>query len=134
MAAARLPELRAVVAEGGYGNFPAETLGPSHTSSLQSLFQDVFSWAARLTYRLVTGLDINTLSPTGVIADIEPRPVLLIYGSREVSLVGARRQEAAAGEHTALWIVAEAGHGNYLDIAPKEYEARIVKFFDQALK
>ena len=134
MAAARLPDLRAVVAEGGYGNFPAETLGPSQSSSLQSLFQDTVSWAARLTYGLVTGLDINTLSPAGVIASIEPRPVLLIYGSREVSLVGARRQEAAAGEHTSLWIVAEAGHGNYLDIAPKEYEARIVKFFDQALK
>jgi hypothetical protein len=134
MAAARLPDLRAVVAEGGYGNFAEEALGASASSDLQSLFQDVFSWAARLTYQLVTGLDINKLSPTDVIAQIEPRPVLLIYGSREVSLVGARRQKAAAGEHTSLWTVTDAGHGNYMDIAPAEYEARIVKFLDQALK
>jgi len=134
MAAARLPALRAVVAEGGYGDFAEETLGPSPDRGLAALFQYLFNRAARLAYRLVTGLDINNLSPKDVIGDIEPRPILLIYGSREVSMIGARSQLAAAGEQTTLWIVEGAGHGNYLDIAPSEYEARIVGFFDKALK
>ena len=134
MAAARLPELQAVVAEGGYGDFAEETLGPGPDRGPAALFQSLFNRGARLAYRLVTGLDIDHLSPKDVIDQIEPRPILLIYGSREVSLIGARSQLAAAGEHTTLWIVEGASHGNYLDIAPAEYEARIVEFFDKALK
>jgi hypothetical protein len=134
MAAARLPTLDAVVAEGGYGDFAEETLGPDQEGDPAALFHYLFSRSARLAYRLVTGLNIDNLSPKDVVGQIEPRPVLLIYGSREVSLVGGRSQLAAAGEHTTLWIVEGAGHGNYLDIAPAEYEARIVEFFDKALK
>jgi pimeloyl-ACP methyl ester carboxylesterase len=134
MAAARLPALRAVVAEGGYGDFPEETLGPGPERGLTALFRRLFNGSARLAYRLLTGLDIDNLSPKDVIDQIEPRPILLIYGSREVSLIGARSQLAAAGEHTILWVVEGAGHGNYLDIAPAAYEARIVEFFDKALQ
>ncbi len=134
MAAAQLPELRAVVAQGGYGDFPAETLGPSPRTGLIALYQTLFNGSAQWTYRLVTGIDINQLSPKDVIGRIEPRPVLLIYGSREVSLVGARQRLAAAGPNTTLWVVLGAGHGDYLQVAPEEYERRVVEFFDQALK
>ena len=134
MAAAQLPGLRAVVAEGGYGDFAEETLGPSPRTNLLGLYQTLFNWSARWTYRLVTGIDIRLLSPKDVIGRIEPRPVLLIYGSREVSLVGARQQLAAAGPNTSLWVVPDAGHGDYLQVAPEEYERRVVEFFGQALK
>lgn len=134
MAAAQLPGLRAVVAEGGYGDFPEESLGPSPQTGLIALYRTLFNGAARWIYRLVTGMDINQLSPTDVIGRIEPRPVLLIYGSREVSLVGGRQQLAAAGPSTSLWVVPGAGHGDYLQVAPEEYERRVVEFFDQVLK
>lgn len=134
MAAARLPELQAVIAQGGYGDFPEETLGPSAQTGAIGLFQNLFNGSARWTYRLVTGIDIDQLSPKDLINRIEPRPVLLIYGSREVSLVGARQQLAAAGPNTTLWVVPGAGHGDYLQVAPQEYERRVVAFFDQALK
>lgn len=133
MAAARLPALRAVVAEGGYGNFVENALGSGSGRGAIAYFEAVFRWSTRLTYRLVTGIDIRKLSPVDVIGDIAPRPVLLIYGSREVSLAGGRRQKEAAGNNADLWIVEGAGHGNYLDVAPAEYERRVVTFFDDAL-
>jgi hypothetical protein len=134
MAAARLPALRAVVAEGGYGDFAEDTLKPGRGKNLLSYFEVVYFAAVKLTYRLVTGIDINLLSPQDVIGQIAPRPILLIYGSQEVSLSGGRHQLAAAGDNATLWIVAGARHGNYLELAPEAYEARLVKFFDAAFK
>jgi dienelactone hydrolase len=135
MAAARLPALQAVVAEGGYGDFAGETLTPGRQNKRwATYFEIVYYWAVRVTYRIITGLNIDKLSPRDVIADISPRPVLLIYGSREVSLVGGRAQKAAGGNNATLWIVEGAGHGNYLQVAPEAYKARVVSFFDQALR
>jgi pimeloyl-ACP methyl ester carboxylesterase len=134
MAAARLPDFRAVVAEGGYGSFVENALGRDRGHHLlHAYFLTLFRWATRLTYRLVTGLDLAQLSPVTVIDQIGPRPILLIYGSREVSLPGGRRQQAVAGGNAELWIVEGAGHGNYLAVAPEAYEVRIVTFFDEAL-
>jgi pimeloyl-ACP methyl ester carboxylesterase len=134
MAAARLPALGAVVVEGGYGDFAEDTLTPNREYSLATFFEILHFGSIKLTYRLVTGVDIDKLSPQDVINQIAPRPILLIYGSREVSLLGGRHQQAAAGDNAILWIVPGAGHGNYLDVAPEEYEARLVDFFDAALQ
>ena len=130
MAAARYPQLRAVVAEGGYGDFAEGAIGLDVQAPI---LETLYKQAIALSYRLLSGVDIDKLSPQDVIGGIAPRPVLLIYGSREQSLVGAYAQLAAAGEQAALWIVEGAGHGDYLDVAPEAYEARVVSFFDQAL-
>jgi pimeloyl-ACP methyl ester carboxylesterase len=133
MAAAQMPQLCAVVAEGGYGDFADETLTYGGNDPLNIYFMALFQGAARLTYRLVIGHSIDHLSPVSAIHHIAPRPILLIYGSREVSLPGARRQQAAAGHKAQLWVVNGAGHGNYLAIAPQEYETRIAAFFEESL-
>jgi fermentation-respiration switch protein FrsA (DUF1100 family) len=134
MATARFPTLRAVVAEGGYGNFVENALGTGRSSNRAiAYFEVIYRWSTRLTYRLITGMDINQLSPVDVIGDIAPRPILLIYGSHEVSLPGGRHQKAAAGDNAKLWIVEGAGHGNYVDVASEEYERRVITFFDEAL-
>jgi len=133
MAAARLSELRAVVAEGGYGDFIQNSFNRHKDDFLTIYAFTLFRWAMGVTYRVVTGLDINQLSPVSVIGEIAPRPILLIYGSREVSLSGGRQQKAAAGDNAQLWIVEGAGHGNYLSVAPEAYEDHIVTFFDKAL-
>lgn len=70
-------------------------------------------------------------SVRSAIARISPRPLLLIGGGSE-----QRMQEhhyEAAGEPKTLWIIPEAGHISGLAARPKEYEDRVVAFFDQAL-
>ena len=133
MATARLSSIRAVVAEGGYGHFADNALGRGGENAFADYFLALYRWASAKTYRLVTGLNIEQLSPVSVVGEISPRPILLIYGSLEVSLPGGRRQKAAAGDNAQLWIVDGAGHGNYNNVAPAAYESRIVTFFDQAL-
>lgn len=133
MAAVRLPSLQAVVAEGGYGDFSDNALGEDRGQGLAFYFVPLYRWGFRQSYRWSAG-DINHLSPVSVIGQIRPRPILLIYGSQEVSLPGAYRQLEAAGDNAELWVIEGATHGTYRFVAPEAYEARIVGFFDQALR
>jgi dienelactone hydrolase len=131
MSAAHLPDLRAVAAEGGYGDFVHDAVGLDRENGAPLI--TIYKHAITFSYHLLTGISADKLNPAGVINQIGPRPVLLIYGSRESSLEGARRQLAAAGDNATLWIVDGAGHGNYLEVAPQAYEQRLISFFDNAL-
>ncbi len=133
MAAAQLPEIDAVVAEGGYGDFLDNALGQTTQGGIAGYVEWAYRQPFRPIYRRVIGHDLERLSPVSVIDQIVPRPILLIYGSREVSLSGAREQLAAAGDNAELWVVEGAGHGDYFAVAPDEYEMRLVGFFDEAL-
>ncbi len=132
MATARYPQLKAVVAEGGYGDFQVDSFG-GPDNGLDGYVERGYRWSFPVVYKAITGLDLAVLSPESVIDQINPRPILLIYGSNEVSLNGARRQKAAAGDNADLWIVEGAGHGNYYRVAPKMYEERLINFFDQTI-
>lgn len=131
-AAARLPALQAVSAMGGYHNMAEQLgLGQDH-----GFVHWLIALGAEAGYRLNTGLDVRTLSPLAVIDSIQPRPILLIYGSREVSLAGARQMQArseAAGGNVELWVVDGAGHGDYAVQAGDAYAERLVRFHRAAL-
>lgn len=133
MAAAQLPQLQAVVAEGGYGDFVENALGHHERYLLVDLFLRLYCWATRVTYRIVVGVSLEKLSPVSVIKEIAPRPVLLIYGNHEASLAGGLEQKEAADANADLWIVDGASHGTYMTVAPQAYEERIVTFFNEAL-
>jgi uncharacterized protein len=131
--AARIPGLRGVVAKGGYHDFAAQ-LGVGFSQSDPISF--LITKGAELSYRLTTGNDVRVLSPLNVIDQISPRPILLIYGSLEITLPGARRMQERAnanGGNAELWVVEGARHGNYLTIAGEEYEQRIVDFHTRVL-
>ena len=134
MAAARYPQVQAVVAEGGYADFSRTAMG--ETVQIRHL-ADAFLWlyraGLRATYRVVIGAGLEQLSPLSVIDQLAPRPLLLIYGSNEASLPGARLQVQAAGPSAALWVVEGAGHGNYLRVAPAGVRAAVWwRFFEEA--
>jgi dienelactone hydrolase len=131
IAAARFSELKVVVAEGGYHDFAAEVERNTPTTQW---FAPLFRFGAHLSYRVTTGDDMRVLSPISVIGQISPRPILLIYGTNEPGLDGARLQQTAAGVNAQLWEVAGAGHGNYAAVAPDEYGQRVVGFISAALR
>ncbi len=129
MAATRFPEIAAVAAEGGYDDFAASSISLG-TGGFMEL---IYKWSIAASYYVILGMDINKLSPLDVIPAIAPRPILLIYGSTETTLAGARRQQVAAGDNAELWVVPDAWHGEYWRKAGDEYEERLIAFFDSAL-
>ncbi len=125
-AAARHPEIAFVVAQGNYADFGAEL---DDNMPQLGMLGGLFRFGALATYRLTTGLDVAVLSPRTAVEQIAPRPVLLIYGSREPALPGARMM-AASGDHVDLWVIDGAGHGDYIAIAGEAYARTLVDWLD----
>lgn len=128
MAAARFNEQVAwVVSEGGYHNFHAE-IDENSMAHLPLGLGALFRLGALFGYRMQVGVDMSVLSPIEAIDDIDA-PVLLIYGTREPSLAGAREMQRIGGENISLWEVPEATHGGYIAAAgAAEYQERIEEF------
>ncbi len=130
LSAAQLDDIRAVVSEGNFYNLGHDI---ANTGGDNSLLADFYYRVILFFYRFYTGVDAHLISPIDVIGDISPRPVLLIFGEREVANGHAHQQFAAAGEPKSLWIVPGVGHGGYIQTWPDEYESRVIGFFDEAL-
>jgi dipeptidyl aminopeptidase/acylaminoacyl peptidase len=81
------------------------------------------------------GVDVDAVRPLDVIADIAPRPLLLITGSEDddTPVPAMERLFATARAPKELWVVPGAMHGGYVAIARDEYARRVVQFFDGAL-
>ncbi len=129
--AARIPQIQAVVAEGNYINLYQEiTAVDAPPLSLEWQIQRLVAVA----YALSVGVWPGLVSPVDDLPEISPRPLLLIHGEREAQRTGALAQLASAGEPKELWVVPGAGHGQYYQAQPVEYENRILNFFDRAFQ
>ncbi|MEA4909602.1 MAG: hypothetical protein VB089_18415 [Anaerolineaceae bacterium] len=128
LGAAQQDEIRAVVAEGNYADLYDEmTAVPAAPLSVQWQVQR----AVALWYRLLSGRWPGQVRPIQALADIAPRPVLLVHGEAEVERTRGRRQ-AAAGPSATLWVVPGAGHGQYLSAGAAAFDQHVVAFFLQA--
>ncbi len=130
LAAARENDLRAVVAES-----PSPAGLQDYGGRPQSLIRWInypFNW---LFYKILTFM--NGAQPQdgilATIADISPRPVLLITGGGKKERHFAQLFYDAAAEPKDLWEVPNARHAEAYFRDPKAYQKRIVEFFDQAL-
>jgi fermentation-respiration switch protein FrsA (DUF1100 family) len=130
LSAAQLEDIQAVVSEGNFYNLGHDI---ANTGGVNSPLASFYYRIILFFYRFYTGLDARLISPIDAIGRISPRPVLLIFGEREVDNGHAYEQFAAAGQPKSLWIVPGVGHGGYIQAWPEEYEARVISFFDEAL-
>ena len=129
--AANNPALRAVVSEGAGRRSMAEQLE----------WPGIPRWQRWISPMLVeTGATaiLSNSGPPPDLADlmprIAPRPVFLIsalHGNADEVL--NRVYYAAARTPKTLWEVPQGGHTHALSALPREYERRVIAFFDQAL-
>lgn len=84
---------------------------------------------------LELGEDSSAIDAKKWIGQISPRPVLLLHGGKDAAIDkdSAERLFQAAGEPKELWYEPELGHAEFDTAMPKEFERRIVEFFDQYL-
>jgi hypothetical protein len=130
-AAAEDPRLRAVVSEGASKRSMAEQWDDPAIGAWRKPLTPLLAQTAAVS---VLGNEPPPPSLLDVVDDIAPRALLLIRGlaGQEAEVLN-RAFLRAAGEPTALWEVAGAGHTAALSTQPREYERRVVGFFDRAL-
>jgi hypothetical protein len=129
--AAEDERLRAVVSEGAGVRSLAEHWDDPGPAAAQKPFSNLVVQTLALSVLANQGPPPGL---TGLVRDIAPRRLLLIRG------LAGQQQEAlnrvyydAALEPKALGEVRGAGHTAALSAQPREYERRVVSFFDRAL-
>jgi dipeptidyl aminopeptidase/acylaminoacyl peptidase len=130
LGAAQDDRIEATVAEGGFYDLTADITDRDRDISRLKRLMYITN---PLFFRRTTGVSTRSISPIGVIQQIGPRSVLLIYGEHEAQPGHAWEQYEAASQPKDLWIVPNCGHGGYIDAAPDEWEQRVVMFFNRAL-
>lgn len=132
MVAARDERIGAVVAEGSYVSLDAAL---RQELRLRSLPVIPCLWFLRWTYRLWFGARVSRISPAAVIAQISPRPVLLIHGGLDhrVPAGDAQRLADATGQPKVFWTVPHAAHLGACQVDPEAYLGKIVSFFESNL-
>ena len=130
-AAARQPQIRALVAEGGYDHLGEHITRPGVEKPRP---RTIFLHTIAGVYWLQTGVNPWGINPRDDIAAISPRPVLLIYGEKEIARGGGWAQFEAAGEPKKIWVVPRGDHGGNYRLAPDAYERKVLVFFERYLE
>lgn len=129
LAAAREEGLRAIVAEG-----PSATRLADHGGRPNSLLRWINYPANWLYYKVLSFT--NGVKPSegilSTIANISPRPVLLISNDKLSERHFTQLFYETAQEPKELWQVSGARHAEAYFQDPKAYQKRIIDFFDQA--
>jgi pimeloyl-ACP methyl ester carboxylesterase len=132
-AAAFHPGIAAVVAMGNYHDLEAEIRGAGDEHPvLSAVLENQIVWL----FQRETGVSFaKEPEPVELVAQISPRPVLLIFGELEESLPPASGQllYQAAGQPKELWVIPQVSHGGYFQAEPENFERRVISFFDSAL-
>ena len=94
-----------------------------------------FVWLTKFYGLLVFKINANEVSPLNSIGEMKS-PILMIHGEKDsqISVKNAHLlYENSDKDKTELWIVPNAGHGMAFALYPKEYQNRVIQFFDKYL-
>ena len=124
-----IEEIEAVISMGSFADLYKEITGiETFPMSLRwQIQQTVVGWYAFFARALPW--EVSTLK---ALPEVAPRPVLLVFGENEMKRARGWEQFEASGDSSELWVVPGAGHGEYRDRDPFEYETRIVDFFNHS--
>ena len=133
-AAARIPEVRAVVAQSAFSSLEENINEGVHalTGLSPFPFAPLVVWFGERE----AGLRIRQVRPVDDVAQIAPRAILLIHGEQDpvIDVSNSLRLYGAAQEPKALYLIPNAGHGGLLAADPAEFERRVVGFLDVHLR
>lgn len=131
--ASQNPAVKAVVANSSFSSLDdTVTTSVSYFTGLPPYpFAPMIVWWAEREGGFQTS-DIDTAAWVG---QISPRPILLMQGGADiiVSPTSGERLYAAAGEPKQLWYEEDLGHTMFDSARPREYESRVIQFFDRYL-
>jgi dipeptidyl aminopeptidase/acylaminoacyl peptidase len=96
---------------------------------------DNFSFLLTKQFHLRLGVTVDELRPLDKIKNINC-PVFFIVGENDhhTTLEESRQLFDSANQPKDVWIVSQAEHGDLLKNAPKDYEEKVLQFFEKTLQ
>jgi uncharacterized protein len=130
-AAADDPRIGALWADSGYADIRPiiEARWPG-ASGLPT----VFLHAALVAHRLRFGFDLGGVRPEQEIARLPPRPIQLVHGTADTTVPYEHARRLAAASGAGLWTLPGVAHAAIYPGNPDAYTARVIDFFDLALR
>jgi len=93
-----------------------------------------FVFLTKIYTKIFFKVDPIDISPKNAIEDIN-KPVLIIHGEKDSQIpVNEAHILHNANKETELWIVKNADHGEGYALNKKEYEKKVLEFFEKHLK
>ena len=127
-AAARIPEIRAVVAQSAFSSLEENV--SQGVRALTGL--DPFPFAPLVIWfgEREAGIRLRQVRPIDDVGQIGPRAIMLIHGERDpvIDVSNSLRLYQAAREPKALYLIPDAGHGGLYAADPAEFERRVAGF------
>jgi uncharacterized protein len=133
-AAAETKDLAAVVSEGAGARSLREELDTPDLTVVNTVMSTV-SYAFKDAAMTVAANRMPPANLKTLVPKIAPRPLLLIAAPNSANGEKLNRvYYHAAHEPKTLWEIPESGHVDGIAARPREYERRVVEFFDDALR
>ncbi len=133
-AAARLPQVKATVAESAFSSLEDNIeQGVRELTGLPPFpFAPLVIWFGERE----AGVKIQLVRPIDDLTQIAPRAIMFIHGEKDtlIDVSNSQRLYEAASEPKALYLIPNAGHGGLLEANQEEFERHIVTFLDLYLK
>lgn len=134
LAMAQLPQAKVLIASAAYTSvYTSIADGVKRLTPLPA-----FPIADLIVALASVQADCNLFNvrPIETIAESSPRPVLIIQGTDDgtIELHNAEEIYEAAGDPKEIYIVEGAGHADVYEVAPREYERRVLGFLDTYLR
>jgi fermentation-respiration switch protein FrsA (DUF1100 family) len=132
MAAAQIPEIKAVIAESAFA-----TIQDNIESGVRNIAQlPPFPFAPLVIWfgEREIGIDLDMVRPIDYVASIAPRPILFIHGALDTTIPveNSNRLYQAALEPKSIYIIDDAGHGLLPQVGGGTYEMIVTEFFSTA--
>ena len=132
-AAARIPEIRAIVAQSAFSSLEENVQqGTRALTGLPLPLAPLVIWFGERE----AGIQLRQVRPIDDVGRIAPRAIMFIHGEQDpvVDVSNSLQLYEAAREPKELVLIPNAAHGGLMDADPQEYERRVVGFLDVYLR
>ncbi|MDH5506581.1 MAG: alpha/beta fold hydrolase [Anaerolineae bacterium] len=133
-AAARIPEVRAVIAESAF-----TSIEDNISESIRAVTGlPAFPFAPLVIFfaQREAGVDMHQMRPIDDLKQISPRAIMFIHGQLDeiISVNNSYALYAAAAEPKELYIIPNTGHGGLPQANPPEFSRRVLAFLAAYLR
>ncbi len=131
LASVDLPALEVIITDSAFADVRNEVAvgiavkTPLPGKPLDKVFIQLAEWQ--------TGISLSAIRPVDVIADLSPRPVLIIQGAADARVYPYNGTDlyAAAKAPKSYWLAPTGDHAKLYEADPAAYEATVVNFLNE---